>query len=128
MYKVIKDVLNSGDYDLKTILNKINSFWLQNKLTDTEYNELCGIARGGAKLENSVDVLAKLNELENRVRTLENNEIKPEQTIEEYQDGKWYYKGDKCLFEGATYVCIAPEGVVCVWSPTAYPSYWGKVE
>ena len=126
MYEIIKSVLNSGDYDLKTILKKIDSLWLQNKLTDAEYNELCSIARSGAKTENSVDILAKLNDLENRIRLLENGESKPEETVEEYQDEKWYYNGDKCSFEGVNYICIAPEGVVCVWSPSAYPVYWQK--
>lgn len=39
-----------------------------------------------------------------------------------------YYNGDKITFEGAHYICIAPEGTACVWSPTAYPNYWQKQE
>ena len=35
-----------------------------------------------------------------------------------------YYRGDKITFEGAHYVCVAPEGAACVWSPAAYPAYW----
>ena len=98
---------------------------------DTERENLITLARGGAKTENTVDVLAKLNDLENRVRLLESGETTPKEDTEEiaeYQDGKWYYKGDKVSFEGATYTCIAPNGVVCVWSPSAYPTYWEKAE
>lgn len=35
-----------------------------------------------------------------------------------------YHNGDKVTFEGKHYICIAPEGVACVWSPTVYPAYW----
>lgn len=39
-----------------------------------------------------------------------------------------YHKDDKMTFEGGKYICIAPEGVAVVWSPTAYPAYWKLVE
>lgn len=40
-----------------------------------------------------------------------------------------YYNGDKMTYtDGFKYVCIAPEGTPCVWSPDDYPSYWQKVE
>ena len=38
-----------------------------------------------------------------------------------------YYKGDKVIFEGAKYICIAPEGVAVVWDPVTYPAYWQEV-
>lgn len=41
--------------------------------------------------------------------------------------GKWYYNGDKITFEGVKYKCIAPDGVVCMWSPKEYPVYWELV-
>ena len=48
--------------------------------------------------------------------------------IKKYVVGKWYYNGDKCSFEGVNYVCIAPEGATCVWSPKDYPAYWEVAE
>lgn len=40
-----------------------------------------------------------------------------------------YYNGDKMTYtDGFKYICIAPEGAPCVWSPTDYPAYWQKVE
>lgn len=39
-----------------------------------------------------------------------------------------YYKGNKVTFEGAKYICIAPEGVAVVWDPVTYPAYWQLVE
>ena len=40
-----------------------------------------------------------------------------------------YYNGDKMTYtDGFKYVCIAPEGTPCVWSPDDYPAYWQLVE
>ena len=39
-----------------------------------------------------------------------------------------YHNGDKVTFEGKHYICIAPEGVACVWSPAVYPNYWQAQE
>ena len=125
MYNIIKTVLNSGGYDLTAILKKIDTLWVQGKLTNAEYEELNSLARGGAKPENSIDIFHKLEELEKRVIALESGESKEEtEEYPEYEIGKWYYKGDKVTFEGKNYVCIAPEGTVCVWSPKDYPAYW----
>lgn len=41
-----------------------------------------------------------------------------------YAPGTWYYRGDRVDFEGVMYTCVAPVGVVCVWSPLEYPTYW----
>lgn len=126
MYAIVKNVLNNGGYDLTAILKKIDSLWLQGKLTDTEYEELNTIARGGAKTEYSIDVIAKLEEFDKRLSAIENGNVNTETTEEypEFEVGKWYYNGDKVYFEGGNYVCIAPEGTVCVWSPKDYPNYW----
>lgn len=133
MYEIIKNVLIHNDYDLTVILRKIDTIWMQGKLTDDEYSELIDLARGNSDFKNSVDLMEKINELEKRIRALEENGSSSsdgtttEETIEEYVAGKWYYNGDKCSFEGKTYNCIAPDGVVCVWSPKDYPAYWEEI-
>lgn len=127
MYSIVENVLKQGGYNLTDIIRKIEILWVKGSLTDDEKDRLFSIARNGAKAENSLDVLAKLDELEKRVRALEDNTDKPDaETYHEYEVGKWYYKGDKVSFEGENYVCIAPEGTVCVWSPKDYPAYWEK--
>jgi hypothetical protein len=127
MFNTVKNVLSQGGYDLKDILNKIEVLWVKGKLTDEEHEELITLARDGAKPENSLDVFAKLDEFEKRIRALKDNTDKPDaETYIEFENGKWYYNGDKILFEGENYVCIAPEGTVCVWSPKDYPTYWEK--
>lgn len=128
MYTVVENVIKQGGYNLNDIILKIDTLWVNGSLDNEERDWLISLARSSAKTENSFDVFAKLDELEKRVRTLEKNTDTPTDTEEfpEYQDGKWYYTGDKCSFEGVDYVCIAPDGVVCVWSPSAYPTYWEK--
>ena len=125
MYNIVKNVLNNGGYDLTAMLKKIDTLWAKGKLTDTEYEELNSIARGGAKPEYSIDMIAKLEEIDKRLSAIENgSQITEPEEYPEYVAGKWYYNGDKVSFEGKNYVCIAPEGTVCVWSPKDYPAYW----
>lgn len=137
MYKIIKNVIGRGSFDLKSILTKIDTLWSEDKLTDEQRDELLSLARGGASTGNSVDLLAKITELEQRIRVLESAATTPDtetgtesgtETVAEYADGKWYYAGDKVLWNGQIYVCIAPDQVVCVWSPDAYPAYWEVTE
>lgn len=138
MYNLIKGVLNRKKFDLTDITKKINAFWVQGTLTDEQKEELLTIAQGNASTEASVDVLAKLTEHESRIKALEQalasggsdseTDEPTEETYTEFVVGKWYYAGDKVAFEGKNYVCIAPSGQVCVWSPTDYPAYWELVE
>lgn len=130
MFNAMKAVILSKDYDLTDIMAKIDVMWVKGKLTDSQKEELQGMARISAKPVHSIDVMAKLDELEKRVKALETAEPKEEQTeevIAEFVVGKWYYKGDKVKFDGKTYECTAPDGDVCVWSPKDFPAYWKEV-
>lgn len=124
MYQIIKNVISRGGYNLSAVLSKIDTVWAEGKITDEQRAELCDLARKGAKVDVSVDVIAKIIELEERVRALEGE--KPSEEYQEYIQGKWYYTGDTCSFAGENYICVAPEGIACVWSPTEYPAYWQK--
>ena len=129
MYQIIKNVIERGGYDLTVILQKIKTLWANGNITDEQYDELLGLARNGAQLKDSIDIIARLNDLESRVRALESN-TQTETPTEEYPEfvvGKWYYNGDKCSFSGKNYICTAPTGTVCVWSPIDYPAYWKEV-
>ena len=35
-----------------------------------------------------------------------------------------YYTGAKITFEGKHYICIAPAGYPCTYSPIEFPTYW----
>lgn len=127
MYDVIKDVINTQRYVLADMLHKIDTLWAQGDLDDEQRTELIALARDKADMAQEVNVLARLEELEQRVRTLEDGSTEPEGVYPDYVVGKWYYSGDKITFEGGKYKCIAPVGVVCVWSPKEYPVYWELV-
>ena len=129
MKKLFENVIARGGYDLGVMLKKIDSYHVEGKLTDAEKDELYAQARAGADMQASVDMLAKLEELEKRVRALEEGGSSDSggsgaDEPEAYVPGKWYYAGDRVSFEGKRYVCSAPQGVVCVWSPGMFPAYW----
>lgn len=129
MYTIIKSVISNGLYSLADMLKKIDTQWVQGNITDTEREELIALAREKADMRNSIDVMTKLEDLDKRVRELENAKVIDPETEEypEYEVGKWYYAGNKVTFNGEHYECIAPEGQVCNWSPEEYPSYWQEI-
>lgn len=140
MYNIFKNVIESKKFELGDILNKIDTLWVQGTLDEEKRTELINLARSNAQAGNSVDLLAKVEELDRRVKILEealfNKETEEEgEEVEEpvevtypdFEIGKWYYAGDIVAFEGANYKCVAPVGVVCVWSPSGYPNYWEEV-
>lgn len=130
MYDIIKSVILEGVYDLSDILMKIDVYWLQSKLTDDEKADLVKLARENAEPTHSVDIMKKIEDIDTRLKKLENKEpTEPGEEYPEYVVGKWYYKGDKITFtDGKRYECIAPDGVVCTWSPTEYPAYWKEAK
>lgn len=143
MYDIIKTVIESGQYDLTDILKKIDVQWISGKITEEERNKLIQLAQAKANVQNSVDVIAKLAEMEKRmvaaekeIIALKSQKETPEEpdtgeettpeTYPEFVAGKWYFNGNKISFEGENYTCIAPEGQVCTWNPVEYPPYWQK--
>ncbi len=134
MKNVVKKVIESKNYELSDMLKKIDTLWVQGSITEDVKNELSVMARNNASMQNSIDVLSKLEEfnkrlaaLEKEVKTLKGDETVTEEDVPQFEIGKWYYTGDKVLFEGNTYVCTAPEDVACVWSPKDYPEYWEQL-
>lgn len=132
MYEIIKKVIEAKRFELSDILTKIDTLWLQGSITDDQKDNLVQLARECANVQNSIDVMAKLEEVNRRLVELEEKvngmdfsvDTEKEETAEEYVAGKWYYNGNKVAFGGKTYICTAPDGVVCVWSPSEYPAYW----
>lgn len=125
MFEIVKNVIESGRYELTALLGKIDTLWVQGDLTNEQRDELVGLAQGSADIENSVDIIAKLAELEARIAALENSGETEEYPA--YIIGKWYYNGDKITYNEKHYVCIAPAGAVCTWNPDEYPAYWSEV-
>lgn len=154
VYSHFTDVINNGNFDLPTITERINYYHINGNLTNEERESLLNLARHAADPTADLNIMTKLYEVDSRVHELENeitslsaaltalttkvnnhiagnDDVEPDEPIdetpEEYVSGKWYYTGDKVTFNGEVYECIAPEGVVCVWSPADYPSYWSLI-
>ena len=129
---MIESTILSGDYELDKILSSIDLYHIEGSLTDEERRELIELARENAKSqykeEDITTIILQLHDLDKRVKKLEQGGSEPApKEYPEYVAGKWYYNGDGVTFEGKKYDCIAPQGVVCVWSPAEYPTYWQEV-
>lgn len=138
MKSILESAINEGYFVLSDMLQKIRFCWVRGEITDAERQWLEDFARQRANsdFDQGTSVVEKLQELDGRIRTLEQKiaEIGTEEPTEpseekapDYVEGKWYYRGDKATYNGKEYECIAPEGQVCVWSPDAYPTYWKEV-
>lgn len=147
MYGIIKPVIERKDYELTSILKKINTLWAENELSDEQREELITLARENAdpknsyaSLENQVNALfvnmKEMGEtilgLKKRIATLEDGEVQPEEPEEEYPEyvqptgGHDAYKvGDKITYKGKKYECLV-DG--CVWNPDDYPQGWKLIE
>lgn len=145
MYEIIKNVITAGNYELKDILTKIDTLWVQGSLTDSQHTDLITLARDNADPTNSyaglqrqVDTLftnmaemaATITALTDRVTVLEGGEITPPVT-EEYPPyvqptgaHDAYNTGDKVTYNGQRYICRM-DG--CVWDPDTYPEAWELV-
>lgn len=135
MFNVFKNVIENRNFELKGIIKKIDTLWAQSSITDDERAELISLAQSKANVQQSIDVMQKLEELDKRMKVVEemlaNNDESAdytEVTYADYEVGKWYYNGNIIKFEDALYKCVAPDGVVCVWSPSDYPAYWEVTE
>ena len=148
MKKLFLNVINNGDYSLRDMLDKISESYIESKLTKEDKVELEELARANAKAQNDYspveerleEAFRRIEELENKVKTLEATETKPsegtnepsEEVVEEYPEYKQplgshdaYKIGDKVTFNGKRYVSLIDGNN---WTPLVYPQGWEEVE
>ena len=142
MYEIIKNVIESKDYELVDMLKKINTVWIESNITDEQKQELEELARTNAKAENSYAPLqkqldntnARIDSLEERIAKLEGETTEePSEPVQEDEYPEFvqptgahdaYNIGMGCTFNGEKYICLING---CVWDPITYPAGWQKV-
>lgn len=155
MFNIFKNVIETSDFDLRDILNKIEESYIKSSISKEEQTELEEMARQHAKPENSyADVQKQIDDLAQKIKELQvtinanaqgmsaikeaveqlGGVITPpaEQPTEEYPEYKQptgahnaYKIGDKITYKEKHYECIFNG---CVWTPDDYPQGWKEVE
>ena len=125
---IIRSAIETGSYDLSSMLETIAYHQAHGGMTLEEMEELTGKARAKAKPQYDPEkdfeqVLDRLHALEERVTKLEGTEVV--EKYPEYEDGRWYFSGEGVTFEGTKYTCIAKK---TKFSPAEKPKDWQEVE
>ena len=138
MKTIFENVIKKGGYDLSEMLDKINTYHIEGKLTDTERDELIALARTAP--EAQYDYAIEIEKLWAAVRALQKDapaDETPDDSDETESDGiaEWhqptgahdsYMIGDKMLYtDGKVYKSLINSNV---WSPEVYPNGWELVE
>lgn len=128
IYKILTDVLNSGNFDLGEKLESIQYYQVHGELTLEQMEELTALAREKAQPQYNPEqdfeqVLDRLHALEERVAKLEDTEVV--EKYPEYEAGRWYFSGEGVTFKGTKYTCIAKK---TKFSPAQKPKDWQEVE
>ena len=138
MHDTIKDVINSGRYELNDMLHKIDTLWVQGDLDDDQRDELVELARENATPENTYvpiqeqidQAFAQISALDTRIKALEAGGSEPTDPEPEDEWPEWvqptgahnaYSNGDKITYNGKHYISTMDGNV---WSPDAYPAGW----
>ena len=127
IYKILTDVLHSGNFDLGEKLESIQYYQVHGELTLEQMEELTALAREKAQPQYNPEqdfeqVLDRLHALEERVTKLEETEVV--EKYPEYEDNRWYFSGEGVTFEGTKYTCIAKK---TKFSPAEKPKDWQEV-
>lgn len=89
MYKIVKNVIESGNFKLADMSKKIDTLWVQGDLTDEQRTELLALMKENVKPESETpeqtelyrQILEKYTALEDRVTKLENGGVAPEPPV-----------------------------------------------
>lgn len=87
MYEIFKDVIESKVYSLESILEKIDTKWVQGVITDEQRNELIRLAQTNADPAQSNAPLQKqIEEISKKQLTLENTVEKLNATVQKIKE------------------------------------------
>ncbi len=124
---IIRSAIETGSYDLSSMLETIAYHQAHGDMTLEEMEELTGKARENAKTqykeEDISQLFDRLHALEERVTKLERTEVV--EKYPEYEDDRWYFSGEGVTFDGTKYTCIAKK---TKFSPAEKPKDWQEVK
>lgn len=126
MRTIFEQVISRGDYDLTAMLQNIDRYHIEGKLTDEDRESLYALAREGA--QPVYDYAAEIEAIWAAIRELQGQAQEPEEWPEFVQPTgahDAYGVGAQVTYNGQRYRCKMPN---CVWSPDAYPDAWELVE
>lgn len=126
MRTIFEQVISRGDYDLTAMLQNIDRYHIEGKLTDEDREALYALAREGA--QPVYDYAAEIEAIWAAIRELQGQAQEPEEWPEFVQPTgahDAYGVGAQVTYNGQRYRCKLAN---CVWSPDAYPDAWELVE
>lgn len=128
MKSIFENVISRGNYDLTNMLSKIDTYYIEGKLTESERDALYAQARNGAVAALGYDVRAEIDALWAAVRALQSGQIVDSSEIKDFVQPTGahdaYNTGDKVLYNGKTWKSIIDGNV---WRPDVYPAGWVEV-
>ena len=131
MFELIKTVITAKTFtDSNALLDKIKRLWVQNDLTEEQYEELTSLLCAADPIkdyamQDEIDrIWVAIRELQYRIDGGWDDEditdfVQPTGAHDAYQ------KGNKVRFNGVIYESLIDGNV---WSPEVYPAGWKVVE
>ena len=84
-FDILKNVIESKDFELNDMLLKIDTIWIQGGISDEQKDELKGLARDNADPTKTITLYKTLENLDARVRKLEEGKETTTPTVGEYK-------------------------------------------
>lgn len=125
---IFEQTILRGGFDLAEMLERIDLYNVEAKITDEERESLYALAREHAAPQYNYD--AEIGALWAAIRELQQGQeggggTEPTDEWPEYVQPTGahdaYQVGDKITWNGKHYICIFAN---CVWSPADYPAGW----
>lgn len=130
MKNIFENVIKKGGYDLTALLNKIDTYHIEGKITDTERDELYALAR--ATPQAQYDYKSEIDRLWVAIRELQKGNTTDTEgtTASEWKQPTGahdaYMSGDMMIYtDGKTYKSLIDNNV---WSPDVYPDGWDLID
>ena len=143
MRSTFERIIRNGTYNLEQMLQRINYYHAEGRLTDEDREALISLARGEApnalELDGKAEILAlwrEIHTLQARVTALEDGIVEPGETPADDSESfpefvqptgahDAYQQGQGITWNGQRYRSLIDANV---WSPDVYPQGWELVE